>query len=212
MSLEKQEIEFKWDADSVADFNVFFESFKKISKRITAPLDVVQNDSYIDTKDFEFLNKKIALRVREVNQKFYLDFKYGDFIKDGFVKRTEGRKKLKSENLKDCLLEIQNMDNILDIKPKDMKILFTVKNNRTIREFFVDDNNCFEASFDDFLVAADNHKSVPKKEIELEIKHGDEQYFKNLTQKITQQCRLKPSSCSKFKSGLVLIGKKTQCK
>ncbi len=207
MRAEKQEIEFKWNAESVADFDIFFDSFKKISKRITAPLDVVQNDSYIDTPNFEFLNKKVALRIREVNQKFYLDFKYGNFIKDGFVKRTEGRIKLNSENLKDCLLEIENMNDVLNIKPKNLKIIFEVKNNRTIREFFIDDNNCFEASFDDFTVTSPNHKSISKKEIELEIKYGEEEYFKNLTKKITEECDLIPSSISKFKTGLVLIGK-----
>ena len=175
MSNEKEEIEFKWEAKSVTDFDVFFDSLKKYSKKFTAPLSMIQNDYYIDTTNFDFLNKKVALRIRQVNQKFCLDFKYGQILEKGFVKRTEGRIKLNSETLTDCLEEIENMENILNVQPNNLQILFEIKNNRTIREFFIDEGHCFEVCFDDFTVSSPDHKTESKKEIELEIKNTRKQ-------------------------------------
>ncbi len=197
------EIEFKWEANSPRDFFKIRNSLKQIGAHVSSPQWWRICDEYVDTPERNFEKKKIAFRVRCINQRWEATFKTRTEIVRGRAVRREETCSLPGvKNTAQALEFLHRRKNWKGLNLQNLFPLFTLKNYRqTYRISW--HNTQAELALDtcEILVCG---RRVFFKEVELEYKSGLRKKFEELGAKLTQHSGLARARISKVKTALLL--------
>ncbi|MBI4970852.1 MAG: CHAD domain-containing protein [Candidatus Omnitrophica bacterium] len=197
-----REIECKWKALSIQDYEIFLAAAKKMGGRISKPQHLLICDLYLDTPDKFFGHSRTKCRIRLTNKKSEITLKNFSISKQGLVTRHEKSISIPhfdSEHaaLAYCRKHIfRNLLGHMRIKP-----IFKLTNHRLIRKLTLPDGTSAESCFDDVVISRST-KKVHMFEIELEYTKGNLETFKNFAAKLTRVSKLKPQTRSKFATAM----------
>ncbi|MDR0292266.1 MAG: CYTH domain-containing protein [Elusimicrobium sp.] len=192
----EREYEFKWAAKTPRDFKIFLGALRGLA-RAGRPARRGIKDIYFDSAAKYYSENKISCRLRRENKKFILTLKGASEIVGGLASRGEKNFRLKSVNAAAAKKEMLQF-----LPDKNIKKIFTVTNKRTVYKI----KKSFEAEicFDDFFINAGGRKRRMF-EIEMELKKGRKNIFKNFARRIAGKINLKFAKISKVKTALSML-------
>lgn len=151
------------------------------------------NNTYFDTPDQALKHQRVALRIRQVGDRWIQTLKTaGTLDKDGISHRGEWE-----WDLPGAELDLSRAQGYLpsNIQVDSLKPVFTTHFTR-ITWMVVDQSSSVEVALDRGEIIAAG-KSVPISEVELELKSGAPQVLRQLSQLLMQKLRVQVDSCSK---------------
>jgi triphosphatase len=191
-----KEIEYKWLAHSIHDYELFLEQTKKLGVKVSKSKKVRIKDVYLDTPEKFFQNAHFTCRIRQTDKHWELTVKGPSKQNHGMFSRYEKTITLphfssKKEAIAFCHDEIF----------KGVEPIFEILNNRQINTIILPDGTHSEASFDNVLMFSGN-KKFRMHEIELEFKSGHLGKFKAFVKKLSSSSLI-PSKSSKFEMAMI---------
>lgn len=200
-----KEIECKWQAHSINDYQLFLQSAKNQGVKLSKPKNVQIKDLYLDTPEKFFQISHLECRIRlshghsELTLKSFSDPHQKIFIRDE-----------KTVPLPDFTTTKAALTYCRKKFFKNIQPLFELLNNRRIHTLHLPCGTCAEASFDQVLMCR-GKKKFRMNEIELEFKSGDLKNFKEFVSQLSN-LSLNPSKASKFNMAMAhLLGDSTFC-
>jgi inorganic triphosphatase YgiF len=165
-------------------------------------------NTYYDTPELALHEKKIALRVRSTGDNYFQTLKTQGTSYQGFSQRSEWEWEINKPELDTSLLPADAWPDQID--PHQLKAQFTTHFTRRLWYLRIIDNNIetlIEIALDQGEIAV---SSKPERiaicELELELKEGDAEQLKVVSEKLKAQCpALKPSDVSKALRGYQLL-------
>ncbi|MBR5609142.1 MAG: CYTH domain-containing protein [Elusimicrobiaceae bacterium] len=200
------EREFKWAVNSEPDFERFLSALKSVLGVLPAQKTVQISDSYLDNSGGTLAAEKVALRIRQVDGSFEATLKTRTRLEGGLARRKELTLPLPSAHSTDqALALLKEKQKWEGVKLTDLRVKFEIKNNRTLYEFCYGSAEC-EAALDRYTIYA-AEKELPCREIELELKGGEEKDFMQIVSFLTQQSGLSPAQKSKVATAESMLKK-----
>lgn len=192
---KNQEIEYKWQANSVRDYHLFLELSQNLGAKLSKSQAVQVKDLYLDTLERFFQSSHLTCRIRlsngcsELTLKSFSEPKQKIFIRD---EKTIPLPQFTSH--KAALTYCRNK------LFKNIHPLFEILNNRQIHTLTLPCGTSAEASFDQVVMTYGKNK-FRMREIELEFKSGDLKKFNAFAHQLS--CLpLNPSKSSKYKEAM----------
>ncbi len=163
---------------------------------------------YFDTPDLALNQRKIALRVRSAGNDYFQTLKTQGVSHEGFSQRSEWEWKIQNPELDSSLLPKDAWPAQVD--PNQLKAQFTTNFTRCLWYLRISESNTatlIEIALDrgEIAVSGKNER-LTICELELELKEGDAEQLKVVSQTLIKQCpALKPSDVSKALRGYQLL-------
>lgn len=204
--MKNLETEFKWDATLPYAFRKMLMAVRKATKPecISTPVYLTIKDLYLDTPNKELQKQKIALRIRNTNGIYEATYKTRSEVKNGKAVRREETLPLPGiHTFRVAMKLLSNMKTWQGIPLEGLRPLFEIRNKRIVRAIQVP-GACLELSFDTCMIAAGD-KKTKFKEIELELKNGNEKAMEVFVQEISLGSGLSFSTKSKVKTASLLL-------
>lgn len=203
-SKKSQENEYKWQVQSLNDFYSLLQFAKNLGANVSKSNTIQIKDQYLDTAERYFQNCDLTCRIRYKNKHYELTFKSYSNPKQELFIRDEKTVQFPSFTSMKAAVRYCRINFFKNIQP-----LFEILNNRQMHLITLPCGSCLEASFDHVLMIR-GKKKHPMQEIELELKSGDFEKFKQFAEKLSLLF-LKPSRFSKFEVGMKHLLKETSC-
>ncbi len=159
---------------------------------------------YFDTPNFCLLYNNLAYRLREEDGKKVVTLKSNGRAKDGiYIREEQNKLLLDGEDITSREFLSQNFPKILEIikNNKTLRESLIIDNERHILHFKKNDDALIEASLD-FLYFMKGKRKIPYNELELELKEGDEESLRELAGNLRKRFHLSLSGASKYEMGL----------
>lgn len=190
-----KEIEYKWQAASLRDYQMFLQLAEKHGAKLSHSKKVKIKDLYLDTPENIFQSLHIASRLRFSHGQFEFTLKsFPDSTKKIFIRNEKTIRLPPLDSKKEALKYCQNKFF------KNIQPLFEILNNRKSHTLTLPCGTCAEACFDQVIMLS-HEKKFRMLEIELEFKRGDLKNFKAFIRKLSP-LPLIPSPSSKFKTAM----------
>ena len=170
-----------------------------------------QTDVYLDTSDYTLLNSNAALRIRQRGEKYVGTYKTTEKQQDTIFERREFEWKLSNNEAR-----LWNEEKKPTIPPVVVEKLHL--QGQTLRKVLVAETQRYtatvvgsagfkaEMSLDE--VTFRGHKGQKTyREIEVELLIGQFEQLKQFTSSLQNQLKLQPAIDSKYKKGMILVGK-----
>lgn len=200
------EREFKWAVHSEQDFEQFLSALKSALGVLPTQKTVQISDSYLDNSAATLAAEKVALRIRQVGDSFEATLKTRTRLENGLARRKELTLPLPSAHTTaQALLLLKEKQEWEGVKLADLQVKFEIKNNRTLYEFFYKGAAC-EAALDRYNILAAGDR-LACREIELELKGGEEKDFMQIVSFLTQHSGLSPAQKSKVATAESMLKK-----
>jgi inorganic triphosphatase YgiF len=167
----------------------------------------VIRDRYYDTEDWRFYRANYALRIRRAKGKTILTMKSLDRPKGGVSRREELEQALpKGWRSFGRLPKGAVSDRVRRIADGDaLRVLFAIRNRRTVYECRLGDSLTVLAGADDFRIEAVGKVELLA-EVELEMTSGEVRELREFGRRLARRLGLSRAHRSKFKQGLDLAG------
>lgn len=192
---KNQEIEYKWQANSIRDYQFFLELAQKLGAKLSKPKKVQIKDQYLDTRENFFQNLHLTCRIRLSNRHSELTLKSFSDPKQKIFIRDEKTIHLPHFTSHKAALAYCRNKFFKNIQP-----LFEILNNRQIHTLTLPCGTFAEASFDQVLMICGKNK-FQMCEMELEFKSGHLKKFNAFVSQFS--ClSLNPSKSSKYKEAM----------
>lgn len=211
-SIKKTEIEAKFICPN--GFSLDNDNIPIIANTLglqyTKQIPYVQTDTYLDTPDYILLRSKSVLRIRQKGEDYIGTYKASNRAQGAVLERTEiewilsnDEKRLWSEEQKPTIpLTVMDMLNFHGKALKKILALETYRCAAVVR------NKEFKAEVSLDEVTFHSHRDQPPyREIEVELLQGPFEQFKQFIDHIQNHFKLKPAIDSKYRKGLLLVGK-----
>ena len=199
------ECEFKWKARTQEDFSRMLQVVREhFPGLVNGPLAVLNEDFYLDTPQGVWSAHNTALRLRCANGRFEATAKSQTKMVDGKAVRKEETLPLPAAaNITQALKMLQGKGAWLGFPVEKLEIVFTITNHRRIYNL-TDANAVYELAFDDCILSVSG-RQIELKEIELELKTGDEKIFSSFAGVLKQKSGLNAPEKSKVESARALL-------
>lgn len=199
------ECEFKWKAHNTEDFSRMLGVIKKyFTGHITGPANILNQDAYLDTPQQLWSAHKTALRIRCANGRFEATAKSQTKMMNGKAVRQEETLSLhQAHNLPQALELLKTKSTWLGLPLAGVQMIFTITNRRQTYQL-TSGADVYELALDDCLLeVAGRCKEL--KEIELELKKGNEEAFSLFAGILQKNCGLSVPEKSKVESARALL-------
>lgn len=209
---DKIEIEAKFICPDGLDWDAFLSSVKILGFQCGKEKPYFQTDVYFDTPDYTLLHSDVALRIRQRDENYVGACKLSKNQQGAIFERKEHEWILSRDEIK-----LWNEEKKLTIPPLIMDALNL--HGQTLRKVLVVEtlrytatihgNEGFKAelSFDE--VTFRGHKGQKQyREIEAELLNGQFEQLKQATDSLQNHLKLQPAVDSKYKKGMMLVGKR----
>ena len=204
--MKNLETEFKWEASAPRAFlRMLFAVKKYVPADKIAEKNILHiTDVYLDHADRRFEKEMLAFRVRHYGKIWEATFKTRTKLVHGkAVRREETQRLFGVNNLTQALAKLQAQKTWKKLSLSNLHPLFVIKNKRIVRQIS-HPRFLAELAFDTCTIAA-GKEHTQLKEIELELKHGNEEAFENFAAYLSHQCGLKRATTSKVKTAVNLL-------
>lgn len=190
-----KEIECKWEAHSLLDYNQFLEFTQNLGAKLSRSWKIRINDTYVDTPEKFFQNSHLECRIRlsvghsELTLKSFSGTDKNLFIRNEKTVQLPlmSSNKMAFRYCRNCFF-------------KNIQPLFEILNKRQIQTLVLPCGTWAEACFDQVVMLC-GKKKLRMYEIELEFKRGDLDAFKAFVGQLSP-LNLIPSKFSKYEMGM----------
>lgn len=210
-NIEKSEIEAKFVCPDELDLDSLLEIINKLGFKYIQGTPCLQSDVYLDTPDYKLNKSDAAIRIRRRGENYVGAFKTSGRQQGAIFKRREVEWTLSAEEIKlwneDKKPTIpQAVTGELDIEVQTLRKVLVVETNRNTAIINSNDGLKAELALDD--VTFRGHKGQKQyREIEVELLDGEFEQFQHLTDALQSHFKLQPAVDSKYRKGMMLVGK-----
>lgn len=197
------EKEFKWAVETECDFEKFIASLKQAVGECPPQKTCMIHDYYLDNACSDLSLQKVALRIRQINGSFEATLKSRTRLIHGLAMRQEYTLPLTGADFCQALLCLQERKNWKGVSLSDLRVRFEIKNQRNLCTFSFGKAFC-EAALDRYTIVSGD-KQMACREIELELKSGDEKDFQTLIKILSDTSGLAPAKISKVATAEKLL-------
>ena len=170
----------------------------------------LQTDVYFDTPSYMLLNSNVALRIRQRGENYMGAYKSSEKQKGAIFERKECEWILSDNEVKTWNEEKKptippTVINKLNLSGQILRKVLVVETRRHTATI---NNNEFKTEVSLDNVTFRGHKGqIPYREIEIELLTGRFEQFEQLIKNIQNRLKLQSAVDSKYKKGMMLVGK-----
>ncbi|MBI1883745.1 MAG: CYTH domain-containing protein [Chlamydiae bacterium] len=207
---QSKEIEFKWQCESLQDFQKFIKAAHTWGHDFSQTKKVSIHDYYLDTSQRFFGERHVSCRLRKQDKRWELTLKSKSKLKRGLAERLEktwrlGHLLIFSQALNHC----QNHILKETLNSQKLQVIFEIRNKRRMKQLWITPHTQAAISFDSVSISRKS-RSFPMLEIELEFIRGNSASFLSFIQKISRLTKLKAAKTSKVERALKTFGLRTR--
>ena len=170
-----------------------------------------QTDIYLDTSDYTLLKSDAALRIRQRGESYVGAYKASERQQDAIFERREFEWTLSNEETR--LWTEEKKPTIppmviekLHLQGQELRKVLVVETQRYTAIIIGNDGFKAELSLDEVIFSG--HKGQKTyREVEVELLSGQFEQLKQFTSSLQNQLKLQPAIDSKYKKGMILVGK-----
>ena len=170
-----------------------------------------QTDIYLDTSDYTLLKSDAALRIRQRGESYVGAYKKSEKQQGSVFERREIEWTLSSDEVKLWTEEKKptippTVIEKLHLQGQELRKVLVVETQRYTAIIIGNDGFKAELSLDEVIFRG--HKGQKTyREIEVELLSGQFEQLKQFTSSLQNQLKLQPAIDSKYKQGMILVGK-----
>jgi inorganic triphosphatase YgiF len=208
---EKTEIEAKFLCPEDLGLDNLLTAVKGINFNYTRENPCFQTDIYLDTADYILLKSDAALRIRQRGESYMGAYKSCVKQRDAIFERKELEWTLSNDETKRWTEERKPtippaIIEKLNLQGQVLRKVLVVETQRYTATIIGNDGFKAELSLDDVIFRG--HKGQKTyREIEVELLSGQFEQLKQFTGSLQNQLKLQPAIDSKYKKGMILVGK-----
>ncbi|WP_027706025.1 CYTH domain-containing protein [Zymobacter palmae] len=201
------ELKLALDADAVA----ILPTLSPLSKSAVERLDM--RNQYFDTPSRDLEAARMALRIRRFGDTIVQTVKTAGQGSGGLHRRGEWEWTLDSDQLDTHALvrlaqqEAQHYPELACLASlevvEQLAPVYTTDFVRQAWQLTLDDGSHIEAALDQGMIHSGHH-TLPIRELELELKHGDTEALWSLARTLSQHIALRPANASKAQRAVAL--------
>ena len=170
-----------------------------------------QRDVYLDTSDYTLLKSDAALRIRQRDENYVGAYKSCVKQLDTIFERREFEWALSNEETKLWTEEKKPMIPPIVIEKlhllgQELRKVLVVETQRYTAIIIGNDGFKAELSLDEVIFRGHKGQNTYR-EIEVELLSGQFEQLKQFTSSLQNQLKLQPAIDSKYKKGMILVGK-----
>ena len=201
------ETEFKFNLKDTSVFDRIVENAEINKMGIDAVETIEMHASYFDTPERDFMQRGIAYRIRQENERTTATIKWDVVVNDGLHRREEFNLVVNDERFAENpdieLFISSEAYDVLHEAAGDKKLVRKVSMDYTRRQFKVDTGRSISCiSVDEGQIHHIDGYDVPVCELEVEWYYGDEQDFIDLANLIQSKYELETEDLSKLQRAL----------
>ncbi len=201
--MKNLEIECKFDANVRGAFVRATHFLRVLNPAISARILPIQ-DTYLDHISRDLSSQKIALRVRNTGGNWEATFKTRTEIINGkAVRREETLPLVHTTTLAEALKELARKGRWQKIDVTQLVPQFVISNKRSVFNLSYQ-GALLEIALDNFAILVAGRK-LTSKEIEIELKRGNEKSLEKFVQLFEAYTHLKRAKISKVKTAELLL-------
>src|SRR3989339_1991143 len=208
---EKTEVEAKFICPDGLGLNDFLAAISTMNLKYTKEHPCFQRDVYLDTSDYTLLKSDTALRIRQRGENYVGAYKSCVKQLDTIFERKEFEWTLSNEETR--LWAEEKKPTIpsmvlekLHLQGQELRKVLVVETQRYTATVIGNDGFKAELSLDEVIFRG--HKGQKTyREIEVELLNGQFEQLKQFTSSLQNQLKLQPAIDSKYKKGMILVGK-----
>ncbi|HHT9137023.1 MAG TPA: CYTH domain-containing protein [Candidatus Wunengus sp. YC60] len=208
---EKTEIEAKFVCPDGVGLDDLLAAIDTINFKYTRENPCSQTDVYLDTSDYTLLNSDAALRIRRRGENYVGAYKASERQQGAIFERREfewtlsnDEKKLWNEEKKPAIPPV--LIEKLHLQGQALRKVLVAETQRHTAIIIGNEGFKAELSLDE--VAFRGHKGQKTyREIEIELLSGQFEQLKQFANSLQNQLKLQPAIDSKYKKGMILVGK-----
>lgn len=208
---EKAEVEAKFMCPNGVDWDVFPDVLHKLGFQYAREKPCFQVDAYFDTPQYTLLNSGAALRIRQMGEAYVGVYKVSEKQQGAIFERREFEWTLSDDETK--LWNDERKPTIpptiiekLNLHGQGLRKVLAVETHRSTAVISGNDGFKAELSLDE--VTFRGHKGQAHyREIEVELLNGRLEQLKQLADSLQNHLKLQPAVDSKYKKGMILVGK-----
>lgn len=208
---EKIEIEAKFVCPEELGWDALLDVVTALGFHYTREKPYLQSDAYFDTPHYTLLNSNVALRIRQRGESYVGACKWTTKQQDSIFERKEFEWILSGDEVKlwneqkkpaipPTIIDAQNLHG------QSLRKVLVVETQRYTAIIHGNEGFKTELSLDE--VTFRGHKGQKQyREIEVELLSGRFEQIKQLTDNLQSRLKLQPAVDSKYKKGMMLVGK-----
>ena len=201
------ETEFKFNLKDTSVFDRIVENAEINKMGIDAVETIDMHAAYFDTPERDFMQRGIAYRIRQENERTTATIKWDVVVNEGLHRREEFNLVVNDERFAENpdigLFISSEAYDVLYEAAGDKKLVSKVSMDYTRRQFKVDTGKSISCiSVDEGLIHHIDGHDVPVCELEVEWYYGDEQDFIDLANLIRSKYELETENLSKLQRAL----------
>ena len=208
---EKTEVEAKFICPDGLGLNDFLVAISTMDLKYTKGNPCFQTDVYLDTSDYTLLTSDAALRIRQRGESYVGAYKSCVKHLDTIFERKEFEWTLSNEEMR--LWTEEKKPKIppiviekLHLQGQELRKVLVVETQRYTAIIIGNDGFKAELSLDEVIFSG--HKGQKTyREVEVELLSGQFEQLKQFTSSLQNQLKLQPAIDSKYKKGMILVGK-----
>ncbi len=208
---EKTEVEAKFICPAGLGLNDFLAAITTLNLKYTRENPCFQRDVYLDTADYALLKSNAALRIRQRGENYVGAYKLCVKQLDTIFERKELEWTLSNEETRHWTEEKKPtippiVIEKLHLLGQELRKVLVVETQRYTATIIGNDGFKAELSLDEIIFRG--HKGQKTyREIEVELLSGQFEQLKQFTSSLQNQLKLQPAIDSKYKKGMILVGK-----
>src|SRR3989338_7512018 len=201
---EKIEVEAKFICPDELGLDDLLVAISTLNLKYTKEIPCFQRDVYLDTSDYTLLKSDAALRIRQRGESYVGAYKSCVKQRDAIFERKEFEWTLSTEERKPTVppMVIEK----LHLQGQELRKVLVVETQRYTATIIGNDGFKAELSLEEVIFRG--HKGQKTyREIEVELLSGQLEQLKQFTNSLQYLLKLQPAIDSKFKKGMILVGK-----
>ena len=208
---EKTEVEAKFICPDGFGLNDFLVAISTMDLKYTRENPCFQTDVYLDTPDYTLLKSNAALRIRQRGENYVGAYKSCVKQLDTIFERKEFEWTLSNEETKRWTEERKPtippaIIEKLNLHGQELRKVLVVETQRYTAIIIGNFGFKAELSLDEVIFRGHKGQNTYR-EIEVELLSGQFEQLKQFTSSLQNQLKLQPAIDSKYKKGMILVGK-----
>ncbi|MEK7749981.1 MAG: CYTH domain-containing protein [Planctomycetota bacterium] len=208
---EKFEVEAKFICPEGLGLEDLLIAINSTDFKYTRENPCFQRDVYLDTSDYTLLTSDAALRIRQRGESYVGAYKLCVKQLDTIFERKEFEWTLSNEETR--LWTEEKKPTIppiviekLHLQGQELRKVLVVETQRYTATIIGNDGFKAELSLDEVIFRGHKGQNTYR-EIEVELLSGQFEQLKQFTNSLQNQLKLQPAIASKYKKGMILVGK-----
>ena len=208
---DKTEVEAKFICPDGLGLNDFLVAISTMNLKYTRENPCFQRDVYLDTSDYTLLKSDAALRIRQRGESYVGAYKSCVKQRDTIFERKELEWTLSNDETKRWTEERKPtippaIIEKLNLQGQVLRKVLVVETQRYTAIIIGNDGFKAELSLDEVIFRGHKGQNTYR-EIEVELLCGQFEQLKQFTSSLQNQLKLQPAIDSKYKKGMILVGK-----